>query len=350
LLVLRCGCYDSACVWLMGGEMPDASVASIVRQSKPAASLPGGWPEASLPEHLALGKFDRSVSLGAWAYNEELLVESFLWRAIDLLNRTVHDWEIVFVDDGSTDRTPEILQSFAQREPRLRVIRHARNLNVGFAFRTAMASARNEIFFSQTVDWSYDLSNLRIFLELLRYFDVVQGIRPVPIRLLSYIPVVRSIYRIQRRSDTLYKAIISLANYYILRILFGARFHDFQNITFYPSKWMQEIEMVGRTSFANPEILLKSYYRGARFIEVPIRFIKRSQGDAKGTKLKTVVRSFVDTIRNWLSWGIRLRFGRKGVPLQRVYRVAEPFRLEPPVLRLILPLFDDFKSSTDNPD
>jgi glycosyltransferase involved in cell wall biosynthesis len=310
-------------------------------QLETASMKPGGWPDASLPEHVSLGKFDHSVSLGAWGYNEELLVESFLTRAIDLLDRTAHDWEIVFVDDGSTDSTPELLQNFAQREPRLRVVRHPCNLNVGMGFRTALASASKEYFFSQTVDWSYDISRLRVFLELLKHFDVVQGIRPVPIRLLSYIPVVRSIYRIQRRSDTLYKAVISLANYYILRIFFGVRFHDFQNITFYPIRMVRQIELVGRTSFVNPELLLKSYYRGARFIEVPIRFIKRDLGLAKGTKIKTVMRSLADTARNWTAWGMRYRLKRRNPSV--IYRVAEPFRLDQPVLRLILPLFDDFK-------
>jgi glycosyltransferase involved in cell wall biosynthesis len=312
-------------------------------QLETASMKPGGWPDASLPEHVSLGKFDRSVSLGAWAYNEELLVESFLTRAINLLDRAVHDWEIVFVDDGSTDRTPEILREFAQREPRLRVVRHPRNLNVGMAFRTALATASKEYFFSQTVDWSYDLSRVRVFLELLKHFDAVQGIRPVPIRLLSYIPVVRSIYRIRRRSDTLYKAVISLANYYILRILFGVRFHDFQNITFYPIRMVRQIELAGRTSFVNPELLLKSYYRGAKFIEVPIRFIIRDLGVAKGTKIKAVIRSLTDTATNWVSWGIRYRLSRQHRSVGQIYRVAEPFRLDQPVLRLILPLFEDFK-------
>jgi glycosyltransferase involved in cell wall biosynthesis len=310
-------------------------------QLESASTRPGGWPDASLPEHISLGKFDHSVSLGAWGYNEELLLESFLTRAIDLLDRTVHDWEIIFVDDCSTDSTPEILQKFTQREPRLRVVRHPRNLNVGMAFRTALANASKEYFFSQTVDWSYDISKLRVFLELLKHFDVVQGIRPVPIRLLSYIPVVRSIYRIQRRSDTLYKAVISLTNYYILRVFFGVRFHDFQNVTFYPIRIVREVELVGRTSFANPELLLKAYYRGARFIEVPIRFMKRDLGVAKGTKIKTLMRSFADTARNWVSWGISCRLKRQHAPA--IYRVAEPFRLDQPVLRLILPLFEDFK-------
>jgi glycosyltransferase involved in cell wall biosynthesis len=245
-----------------------------------AASIPiaapfqnGGWPAASLAEHVALGKFTRGVSMLAWAYNEEDLIEGFLRRAVALLDRTATDWEIVLVDDCSTDRTNEIVTAFACAEPRVRLIRHERNLNVGMACRTAIAHASKEFLFWQTVDWSYDINNLRIFLELLTHFDAVQGIRPVPIRLLSYIPVLRSIYRIRRRSDSFYKAIISLGNYYILTILYGARFHDFQNVTFYRTRTVQSLSIFGRTSFVNPELLLKSYYNGTRFIEVPIRFI-----------------------------------------------------------------------------
>lgn len=317
--------------------------AAVATLRQPLSPPPGGWPSTSLPEHVALGKFAGSVSMLAWGLNEEALIEPFLSRAVELLETTVEDWEIVFVDDCSTDRTPEMLRAFAEREPRLRVIHHERNQNVGMACRTAIANACKEYLFWQTVDWSYDLSKLRVFLELLSQFDVVQGIRPVPIRLLSYIPVLRSIYRVRRRSDNLYKAVISLGNYYILRILFGAQFQDFQNVTFYRTNFVQALPLIGRTSFVNPELLLKSYHRGARFIEVPIRFIPRTQGEAKGTKLKTVVRSVLDTGRNWLAWGARERFAQRRPSRQRIARVAEPFRLEQPVLRLVLPLFDDFE-------
>jgi glycosyltransferase involved in cell wall biosynthesis len=305
----------------------------------------GGWPASSLPEHVALGKFVPGVAMLAWAYNEEALIESFLQRAVALLEQTTTDWEIVLVDDCSTDRTNEIATAFAEQEPRVRVVRHDRNLNVGIANRTAIAHASKEFLFWQTVDWSYDISKLRIFLELLLHFDAVQGIRPVPIRLLSYIPVLRSIYRVRRRSDTLYKSIISLGNYYVLTSLFGVRFHDFQNVTFYRTRSVQALPLVARTSFINPELLLKSYYSGARFIEVPIRFISRQKGIAKGTRLRPVIRSILDTAHNWVTWGLRSRF--RGVRKQRIWRVSEPFRLEQDVLRLVLPLFDDFKHKPD---
>ena len=94
-------------------------------------------------------------------------------------------------------------------------------------------------------------------------------------------------------------------------------------------------------SFVNPELLLKSYYGGTRFIEVPIRFIPREKGAAKGTKLKFVLRSVIDILRNWLAWGIRVRWQRASG--QRIRRVSEPFGLNQKILRLILPLFEDFQ-------
>ncbi len=121
----------------------------------------------------------------AWGYNEEALIGGFLDRALAILEEAVSDYELILVDDGSTDRTGEIAQAHARKNPRLRVITHERNMNVGPSLKRAMAAARKEFVFWQTVDWSYDLTHLRLFLELLKHFDVVVGVRPVPIRLLS---------------------------------------------------------------------------------------------------------------------------------------------------------------------
>jgi len=280
----------------------------------------------------------------AWGYNEEELVEDFLDRAFALLENTVNDYELVFVNDASTDSTGRILAEYARREPRLRVITHETNLNVGFACRTAIAAARKEFLFWQTVDWSYDLTHLPIYLELLHYFDVVQGIRPAPERLLSHIPVVRSIYRIKSRSDTLQKAIISLSNYYLLRLLYGVKFHDFQNVTFYPTALAQSLTLEGRSSFINPELLIKTHALGSRFIEVPIGFIPRQKGEAKGTKWKTVMRSVRDVFGNWIKWGLNLRLERRRLHRpDQIFRVSQPVYLDEEVLHLIVPLFKCYR-------
>jgi glycosyltransferase involved in cell wall biosynthesis len=289
------------------------------------------------------GKFQRGVSMLAWGYNEEILVEGFLDRAFALLEAHVADYELVFVDDGSTDRTPEILKAYAERQPRLRVLTNNPNRNVGYSCSRAISEARKEFLFWQTVDWSYDLKNLPIFLSLLEHFDVVQGIRPTPIRLLSYIPVIRSIYRVRTRSDNLRKAIVSLANYYLLRILYGVRFHDFQNVTFYPSALLQQKALRGDSSFINPECLFTAYKSGACFIEVPIGFIPRVAGVAKGTKWSSIRRSLRDIFFNWLDWGWRFRMDVARDRTRRIFRVAEPFFLNDDVLRLVTPLFKDYR-------
>lgn len=289
-------------------------------------------------------KFDRSVSLLAWGLNEEDLVEGFLDRAFALLEEVVEDYEVIFVNDGSTDNTAKILEAYSRKEPRIKIITNLQNVNVGISCRRAVKAASKEFLFWQTVDWSYDISNLRIFLELLKCYDVVQGIRPVPERLLSYIPVLRSIYRVKGRSDNLWKATVSLSNYYVQRILFGVHFHDFQNVTFYPTKFAQSLDLEATTPFLNPEMLIKAYYRGARFIEVPINFIPRNMGEAKGTKVATIIRTIVDILKHWLRWGWKVRFlSSEHRTLGTIQRVARPIHLPDEVLHLVIPLFKKFR-------
>lgn len=305
---------------------------------------PGDMQETSCPlcSIKKLGKFDKSVSLLTWGYNEEDLVERFLDRAVALLDANIKDWEIVFVNDGSTDRTSQILDAYALREPRVRPVHNQRNLNVGKSCRRAIKAASKEYLFWQTVDWSYDIRNLRLFLELLKHYDVVQGIRPTPIRLLSHIPVLRSIYRVKTRSDNFKKAIVSLSNYYILRILFGIKFQDFQNVTLYPTRVLQNVALTGDSAFLNPECLLRVYETGARFIEVPIPFIPRTIGEAKGTRLTAILRAVRDVFTSWLKWGLEYRRNVSKLPANRIDRVSEPFGLDNEVAVLVLPMLKDF--------
>ena len=285
----------------------------------------------------------------AWAYNEEALMDSFLQRALAALEASVSDYELILVDDGSTDRTNEIAQAHAKRNPHLRVITNERNMNIGVSFKRALAAAQKEFVFWQTVDWSYDLTHLRIFLELLKHFDVVVGVRPVPIRLLSYVPVIRSIYRVRTRSDSFRKAIISLGNYYMIRILYRMEFHDFQNIHFYRTALLQGFPLEGESSFLAPEMMARALASGCRFLEVPIPFIPRTAGEAKGTKLGSIVRSVKDIWGNWLRWGWRSRLSRRKNRRRQIWRVSEPFFLNEDVLRLIIPLLKFFRAG-NGPD
>lgn len=254
-------------------------------------------------------KFDKSVSLLCWVYNEEDLIQEYLEKATELLNANVEDYEIVLIDDGSKDRTYEIAKAFQEKNPRLKIFQNEKNLNVGISSQRAIQRASKEYLFWQTIDWSYDIANLRLFLEYLKDYDIVQGVRRKPvevkIKFLKPFALMLRLFGIKhltKRSDTVPKAIISVINYILIRLLFRVPLSDFQNVTFYPTKWIQSIKYESKSSFANPEGLIKSYWNGMSIKEVPINFIARSKGEAKGAKVKAIITSVKDIIRLWFSW------------------------------------------------
>ena len=275
-----------------------------------------------------VGKFEQSVSLLCWAYNEENSILEFLDRASQLMDAAVEDYEIILIEDGSWDRTYELATEFQKRNPRLKVFRNEKNLNVGISSQRAIMRASKKYFFWQTVDWSYDISELRIFLEYLRTYNIVQGVRrkPVEVKIKLLKPFVAllklfGMKHLTRRSDTVAKAIVSLFNYILIRVLFRIPLSDFQNVTFYSTSWIQSLTLESTSSFSSPEMLLKSYWNGMSIKEVPINFIPRSEGEAKGTKPRAIIRSVEDIMKLWFKWVI---LGRRGA-----VKKGEIFRLNP---------------------
>lgn len=257
----------------------------------------------------ALPKFDRSVSLLCWAYNEEDSIMEYLERATQLMALAVEDYEIILIDDGSTDKTYDIAVAFQRKNPKLKIFKNERNLNVGISSQRAIQRATKEHLFWQTIDWSYDISNLRQFLEYLKTHDIVQGVRRKPVnvrlKLMKPIALILKLFGIKhltKRSDTVAKAIVSVINYLLIRLLFRVPLSDFQNVTFYRTKWIQSIKIEAKSSFANPEGLIKSYWKGMSIKEVPINFIARNKGAAKGTNLRSIINSVGDIFILWFKW------------------------------------------------
>ena len=123
-----------------------------------------------------------------------------------------------------------------------------------YRVKRAIQRATKEYLFWQTIDWSYDISSLRQFLEHLKTHDIVQGVRrkPVNVRLkfLKPIALVLKLFGIKhltRRSDTVPKALVSVINYIVIRLLFQVPLSDFQNVTFYRTKWIQSIKIEAKS-------------------------------------------------------------------------------------------------------
>jgi glycosyltransferase involved in cell wall biosynthesis len=232
------------------------------------------------------------LSMLGWALNEEENIVEYVERAHRLLSELTDDYELIVIDDGSTDRTWEIAEEMQKTRPWLRLHRNERNRGSGYNTKRAIALAEKDYLFWQTVDWAYDIRALTASLGLLARYQVLQGVRLTPI----------STGILAKRSDHVGKAVVSMVNYLLIRLLFRLPLRDYQNVTVYPRRLIQSVVLETESSFTNPECLLKVWWKGATIKEVPTAFIKREKGTAKGTRPRAILAAIRDIVSWWIRW------------------------------------------------
>ncbi len=121
-----------------------------------------------------------SLSLVMPALNEEENVERALRRSLDALGRLADDFEIIVIDDGSSDRTGEIAEALAAEEPRIRVLHNERNLNYGVSLVRGIRAARCEWIGHNGMDLPLAPEDLGEFTPYFGAADVIAARRSPP--------------------------------------------------------------------------------------------------------------------------------------------------------------------------
>ena len=243
------------------------------------------------------------LSMLGWALNEEESVGGYIDRAGAFLGSLTDDFELILIDDGSTDRTWEIAVDFQRTRPWLKPFKNERNRGSGFNTKRAIALATKDYVFWQTVDWAYDIRHLARALSDLQSVDVLQGVR---------IDTTSARGMVGERSDNPYKGLVSVVNYQLIRVLFRLPLGDYQNVTVYPRRLIQSVTLETESAFTNPECLLKTWWRGAVFKQVPVPFVKRQQGRGTGTRPGAILAAIKDILYWWLQWVVLRRRTDRG--------------------------------------
>jgi hypothetical protein len=234
-----------------------------------------------------------SLSMLGWGLNEEESVGGYIDRAGAFLSALTDDYELILLDDGSTDRTWEIVTEYQRTRPWLKPFRNDRNRGPGFNTKRAISLATKDYVFWQTVDWAYDIRHLAAALPALGVVDVLQGVR-------ADTTSARGV--VQSRSDNAYKGLVSVVNYRLIRTLFRLPISDYQNVTVYPRRLIQSVTLETESSFTNPECLLKTWWRGATLREVPVPFMKRQRGRGTGSRPGAIAAAIADILQWWIRW------------------------------------------------
>jgi hypothetical protein len=258
------------------------------------------------------GRVPFGLSMLGWALNERENIGAYIERAGLLLASLTDDYELVLIDDGSTDGTWDIVEECHRTRPWLRPYRNERNRGSGYNTKRALSLASKDYVFWQTVDWSYDISALMAALPQLGQVDVLQGVRGNALTL-------RTVF--QHRSDSPYKGLVSWVNYRLIRVLFQLPISDYQNVTVYPRRLIQGVSLETESSFTNAECLLKTWWQGATFREVHVPFLKRQRGTGTGTRPRAIVAAVRDILSWWVRWVLLGRRPHRG--RGRVVRVDD---------------------------
>jgi glycosyltransferase involved in cell wall biosynthesis len=204
-----------------------------------------------------------SVSLVFPAWNEEEYVERAVARALAVLARITNDYEVVIVDDASTDRTWEILQTLARRHPQLRVVRHGENQKLGGSLRTLFAMASKDVVVYSDIDLPFDLNEVDRAIRLMQYLeaDLIAG------------------FRFDRTSEGLRRIAYSFGYNWLIRALFGVRVRDI-NFSFkvIHRRVLDALELKSSGSLIDAELLVKAVRRGFRVAQIGVDYFPRTRG------------------------------------------------------------------------
>lgn len=184
-------------------------------------------------------------------------------------------WEIIVVDDGSTDRTASITEDMELNDPRIRIVSHGGNLGFGSAIRTGIAHARMPWIFYTDCDGQFDLNELRGVWEIRNRADIISAYR-------------------HRRKDPFMRLIYSLVYNTLTYILFVGGFKDIDaSFKLFRKSIFEKVKLHSTCGVADLEILLLAEKMGYSILQIPVSHYPRRAGQVSFESLRSGIFTWV---------------------------------------------------------
>lgn len=250
------------------------------------------------------------------ARDEAANIEALVAEALDELAHLAQRFEIIAVDDGSTDGTSQIADRLAREHPGVvRVVHHRSNLGYGAAVRSGLAATRYPLVCFTDGDRQFRIADLG---RLLRRLDETDA--------QARLPDVVAGYRI-RRADPAIRLAYARVYRATLRLFFGLRVRDPDcACKLFRRETLEGVRVESGGAFLSAELLIKIGERGGVIVEEGVPHYPRTAGKASGADPRVVLRAVRDF------WSLRLRLWLdRGAALQRGRPILEPVDASRPV-------------------
>lgn len=228
-----------------------------------------------------------SISVLVPVLNEKEGLEPTVAQLIRILKADVQDFEIIIVDDGSTDGTELAAERLARTDPRIRVFHNPRNNGLGYSYLRGVREARKSHFVYIPGDNTWPEASIAEIFRHLGKADVVT----------SYAtnPEVRGLCR----------RVVSALYTRVLNCFFGFRMSYYNGLTIYPIGFLRTKSATTDGFGFQAETLLKALYGGLSVVEVGVPIDERAAGKSKAVTMRNILSVIKMAVRAY--WVLRLR-------------------------------------------
>jgi glycosyltransferase involved in cell wall biosynthesis len=222
----------------------------------------------------------QSVSLVIPMFNEEENIEHAVDCAVAALE-PLGDYEIIIVDDASTDRSAEIVRRLAAVNPRVRMVQHEVNRKLGASLKTGYAAAAKELVVYMDADLPFDPREIVRALRVLHVTraDLVAG------------------YRLDRTAEGLRRTVYSYLYNTLIGLLFGWPHRDI-NFSFklMRREVLQAIELKAEGSLIDAELIVKAKNLGFVIQQLGLDYFPRTRGRSTLSSPTVILKIFRELI------------------------------------------------------
>ncbi|MDI6874972.1 MAG: glycosyltransferase [Actinomycetota bacterium] len=221
-------------------------------------------------------------------YNDSATIGEVVEKALRVLRELTDDYEVIIVDDGSSDASGVVIDSVAAAHPEVRVVRHDRNRGYGAALRSGIKiSSKNWIFYTDS-DGQYDVEELRKLHALTGVADVVNGYK-------------------ESRSDPWYRVVLGGIYNRVVRRLFLVPIRDVDcDFRLMRGDLARSLDLRSEGGSICVELVKGLQAAGAVFAEVPVRHLPRREGKSQFFRLRNLLAMVRGDVSLWI------RLWRKG--------------------------------------
>jgi glycosyltransferase involved in cell wall biosynthesis len=175
----------------------------------------------------------------------------------------IGDYEVLVIDDASTDATGRIADEMAAADRRIRVVHHPKNRKLGGALKTGYAEAKGELVLYSDADLPFDMDELVKACRVMRHYeaDIV------------------SAYRFDRTGEGYVRVTYSAIYNALVRILFGVRMRDI-NFAFKLTheRVLEKVDLESEGSFIDAELIVGAIGHGFKVVQFGVDYFPRTRG------------------------------------------------------------------------